>query len=120
MSDESKLKEHERLKLETSLGQKAVVHREDVAEFDDDQKQANAIIRAIGAGGNPNPEALQYHGSMVVHLYTPHTLGGMQFVSQILLDPACPEWLASEGVSAIRKDAMSAFGRKRQTRRSGY
>lgn len=119
MTSDKKLSEFDRLKLDTTLGQKAVVHREDIETLDDDEKRANEMIHAIAQGSNPNPDAFKYHGSLVVHIYTPHVIGGMQFITRNLLGDT-PEWLVSEAVSALRKDAMHAYGRKRPVKRSGY
>lgn len=113
-------KTHEEITFETDLGQKAHVERTEGEEaIDEDWARANDIVRAIGQGQNPQPDNLKYHGSLVVHLYTPHNIGGMFFQTQVLCGD-CPEWLADKGLTALRKDAMVAYGRKRPVKRSGW
>lgn len=122
MSDTEDLRDrtHREITFDTDLGQKAHVERQDdVHLMDEDWKRANQIVRAIGEGQNPKPDDMIYHGSLVVHIYTPKTIEGMMFQTQVLCG-SCPEWLADKGLTALRKDAMAAYGRKRPVKRSGW
>ena len=109
--------DHKTKALNTDFGQKVTVERAEGTNVLI-QRAANSY-KELGATLNPQPDALQYMGTMIMNIYLAPTIGQAVFVSQLPLGE-CSEELASKALEALRGDCMVAFGRKRSTRRSGF
>jgi hypothetical protein len=109
---------HKKQSLETQLGQKVTVTREN----EDTEKTARAAHMLLDAGFllDPGPQegVLEYLGACAVHIYQAKNIGQLFFVTQTPLGNVA-EPLADKAIAALRSDTMVAYGRKRAVKRSG-
>lgn len=101
----------------TEIGQKVKVERHEVKN--ETAERGNAELRQIGERFNPYPQAMQYKGSMCVHVYQSEILGHIMFAAQNLIQDI-PEETASAALSDLRGSAQEFYGRNRQVKRSGF
>lgn len=111
--------DHKKQTFETQIGQKATVHREDIAR--EEYVQANRELEAIGKKLDPTTnKVLTYHGSMAVHIYESKTLGQLFLMTQLESLKDCPEVLAAKACTELRNQLMETYGRKAKRKRSGF
>lgn len=103
--------------FDTEIGQKVRVERDEVKT--ELAERSNAQLRDIGSALNPYPQALNYKGSLAVHIFESPMLGQIMFVGQTLLRDV-PEETASAAISDLRGSAQIHYGRTRQVKRSGF
>lgn len=110
---------HKKQLLDTQLGQSATIQREVLqGEL---YEQCNLVLKDLGEELNPNTQgALKYVGSAAIHIYQAPTIGQIFFVSQVSPLGKCPEPLASQALNDLRGRMMEHYGRKAQTKRSGF
>lgn len=109
--------DHKAQSLRTAIGQQVTVDRRKVT--DEDSRTAAGLIAQAGGLCNDAPEIYRYIGSMAIHLYYNETFGELSFASQLPLGTAS-EKFADLAIQSLRSDAMVAYSRKRQTKRSGF
>lgn len=104
-------------KVATDFGINAKVERtKDQSEL---AQRANLYLRQIGEDIVP-VKGLLYKGSAAIHIYQSEILGQVFFVSQTATLQDCPEVTASKAFDALRSDMQASYGRRRQTKRSGF
>jgi len=110
---------HKKAAFETDLGQKAQVSRSEAQG--ERETVLNLMLREIGAEANQLPETSEYMGSCAVHVYKPK--GNVQYLHfQCQVDPMqeVPEHIADKALVDLKGTLMEFYGRKRQTKRSGF
>lgn len=120
MADELSNRSDKKKTFDAQLGAMADIHRS--TDTSDKMPKANAQLEDIGEFLNPNRDALEYKGSICVHIYhSPHM---KQFfcVEQIrsLATRKCQESLAIAAMKSITGTVMEAFGHRRPKLRSGF
>lgn len=115
----------EKHKHDKALNMDAKIHRHE--STGDSVKRANMALEDLAQFIQvASPEAkilksMKYMGSCAVHCYYSEVLQQTFFISQT--DPMsrnAPEPMAGAALSDLRKQLMSAYGRKPQKRRSGF
>lgn len=107
-------------KLNTELGQKVKVHREELS--DTPAKEAAHNLLTIGQFLQETDAAIKhckYMGSTAVHVYQSEMLGEIFFFTQTSTLCGMPEVTASNALSQLMKDCMKQYGRKPPKKRSG-
>jgi len=115
-------KSHKETAFETKLGIEAAIKRETLSS--EGIARANEILARVGAELlHPVPNAADsviYQGSAAVHIYQSEKLGQMFFLAQTDTLGSTPELLAGKAMTDLRGAMMEYYGRKRQTKRSGF
>lgn len=114
---------HDEKTFERDLGQKATVRREEIAgDGADFVRKANIDLIAIGGDINETPslKALEYQGSIAVHIYVGHGMQEMHFVEQTTTLMDTHKNVANAAITALSRAVERFYTGRAAKKRSGF
>lgn len=114
---------HEQMIFRDSIGQKAVVHREDM-----NQQNSQLVTTLISECGlkiqdlDPSLQHYKYKGGAAVHIFANELMNSLVIASHVqpLLLYRCPEDLAARSFDDLLRKMKQAYGKTQSKLRSGF